>query len=201
MTYTIMNVVTGEAVTILNSKAEVQNWFSRLARLKDLNVTGKDMKSACTGMPYIKFYVCDWSLYHTLRRYQVIDEEGRSVDPRIWELEVPGRIYEQDTLDIKRAYSRRYRSRSKAKSFIRQMKREAAAGMELDIRPARTNTKLRMGKYNIPKLIRSEEWKCWKNKKAARQWGKHKKGACQPAKLAGMFLPAEEEDFFVSELP
>lgn len=192
MMYKIIDVIEGVAVAIMDSKAKVQSWLSRLGRMNDLNVTGKDMRSPYKGIDSkVYFYNQD---NFRLRRYQVVDEEGRSVDPRDWEPvdanEVREPLYWLETCNPRHT---RYRAHGKANALIRQAEREADASLELDVRPVRVNTKIRT-KFKNAGLFRSEEWKCWKNKKTARQWGRHKKGFTRPTKLTDALMSVEEVD-------
>ena len=86
MKYKVINIINGETVISSDSKAEIKAWFSRLNRLWDLNVTGKDTGTMYPGLPFIKFYFRETNPAR-IRKYQVLDDEGRSVDPRDWEVE------------------------------------------------------------------------------------------------------------------
>lgn len=196
MKYKVIDIINGQTIIDTDSQVEIKSWFAQRCRLKELNVTGKDIKSLYTGWSFVKIFFYEKDSMQ-IRRYQVIDNQGRSVDPRLWEVEsVDKPVCKQfDQMTPVTGYER-HRARGKGRALVRQMKREAGAGLELDIRPIRSSTKVRTNKYDIPKLFRSEELQCWKNKKTSRQWARHEKGNSHPAKLADMFLPAEEEGIF-----
>lgn len=193
MKYKVIDIVKGQTIIDTDSQAEIKSWFSRLRRLEDLNVTGKDIRSPYIGSPYSRFFFYEKS-FMQIRRYQVIDDEGCSVDPRNWDVEGAD---ESACNPFGQAISfpkyKRHRAHGKGMAFVRQMKREADADLELDVRPVRSSVRIRTNRYDIPKLYRSEELRCWKNKKASRQWARHEKGYFQPAKLADMFPSAEED--------
>lgn len=56
MKYKVIDIVKGQTIIDTDSQAEIKSWFSRLRRLEDLNVTGKDIRSPYTGSPYSRFF-------------------------------------------------------------------------------------------------------------------------------------------------
>lgn len=196
MKYKVINVVDGQTVIGSESKAEIKSWFSQRRRLEDLNVTGKDVKPAYTGWSFAKgFFYEKYPM--RIRRYQVIDDKGRSVDPRLWETEsVEEPVCRQLAQMVPITGCKRHRGRGKGVTLVRQAMREASGDLELEVKPIRSDTKIRTNKYNNPKPFCSEDLKCWKNAKVSRQWARHKKGNFQPAKLADMFLSVEEDIFY-----
>jgi len=183
MKYRVMDVIANQVVGTFEGEDELLRWwFKRNVSYKALNVTGKDIRFLYPAGISVAGVLYEKDSY-MLRQYQVLDEEGRSVDIRLWETERPEKTDEWD----ERVYTGRKSKRrsGKGRSFARQMRREDSVDLELDVRPIRVNTNIRKGYsgyYFKPMLDRMR--KCWKDRKTARQWGRHTKGFASVTSMA-----------------
>lgn len=175
-------------------------WYRRNRLIFDqLNVTGKD------EMVWSKFYSAGSWFYtewhRDIRRYQVFDEDGRSIDIRQWKEALAAvesgryqpirknRRIEFSFRDGPVPYIRKlHEHRIGAEAFYRSSLRALVDDPleDLDVCPVINHTgvrkrhrKLKYSSWDNAEAKAAGKWnrRCWKNScKAPHQWAKHKKG-------------------------
>lgn len=202
---------------------DVTSWWStHVGRMEfnQLNVTGKDTHYTVVevGFKYLKpirslnipgMIVPDTQRIHGLRRYQVVDEKGKSYDIRSW----PEKIWEpkQPTYTSTQFIREGRGRRAHGPSMHRKTQRAAVYGVDYEDL-YELGLPLPVKDISSPRkkaLIDSEEcWhyydmfhvksmscsKCWKDQhKTMRQWGKHKPGF---SKVTRKDVPEDTETLF-----
>ena len=164
-----------------------------------LNVTGKDV------MTWSKFY-CAGSWFYTerhrdIRRYQVFDDDGRSIDIRQWK-EALSAVESGNYLPLRKKRHIMYSFRNGPVPYVRKPQwhrigcesfyRSSMRALvddpleDLDIRPVIDHTGVRKSGRKLKfsgwdnaeaKAAGKYNRRCWKNScKTPHQWAKHKKG-------------------------
>lgn len=179
--YFIFDYWIGAYIKSLETKEDVVRWFSKHdPNYKNLNVTGND----CS----INFSDYDTDYFgFNIRRFQVFDKKGRSIDPRVWNIAPSGTPAEGLDWDWGLSTGKkRNRRRIKGLSLcLRSQKALTKIPEDIEIQIAQDKSAIR--KKTCPssnQVWENSERKyqqkfhrieCWKTQtKNPRQWGKQK---------------------------
>lgn len=211
MTYRLIDLYTGKEVKFDEKRSLLFYWGQYIGRsvskrfaldFEMLNVTGKDIS---TEPFFIEAHAPlmrpTWQMHRVTRRYQVFDDEGRSVDIRKWSTEIAdvesGKYVpwtrsssSKETFTFRRGpvpYIRKQHAhRLGTESFFHAslIALEEKPLEDTDISPVidhssvrKRGRKLKFESWDNAEMKANNKWnrRCWKDSsKAPRQWAKHK---------------------------